>query len=271
MGGLTVGRSKLATDPVCGMKVDPANARGGSYEHEGQTYFFCNPRCRERFAAAPAAFLNAPPPRLDTDPVCGMKVNTADARGGTHEHAGKSYFFCNPRCRERFAADPQHWLERGPSQAAMSMPLPAAAPAAAIAAAPANTAASVETVAPSGESERVEWICPMDPEVLETKPGACRICGMALEPRVITAVEEKNPELEDMTRRFLVAAALTLPLLLVAMGSMLPALRLHEWLSPRALGWLELALATPVTLWAGWPFFERMWASLRSGHLNMFT
>ena len=264
MGGLTIGRSKLATDPVCGMKVDTANPRGGSHEHEGRAYYFCNPRCRERFAADPVAFLTAPAPRVETDPVCGMKVNTADARGGSHEHAGRTYFFCNPRCRERFAADPQHWLERGPSMAAMGAP---AAAAIGYPGAPAATAGD----AAAREGERVEWICPMDPEVLETKPGACPICGMALEPRVISAVEEKNPELDDMTRRFAVAAALTLPLLVVAMGAMLPALQLHSWLSPRAQGFVELLLATPVTLWAGWPFFQRMAASFRSGHLNMFT
>jgi Cu+-exporting ATPase len=111
----------------------------------------------------------------------------------------------------------------------------------------------------------------MDPDVLEAKPGPCPVCGMALEPRTVTAVEEANPELEDMTRRLRVAAALTLPLLALAMGAMVPALRLHERLAPGVLGALELLLATPVTLWAGWPFFRRMWSSLRSGHLNMFT
>ena len=111
----------------------------------------------------------------------------------------------------------------------------------------------------------------MDPEVLETKPGPCRICGMALEPRTVTLAEEKNPELEDMTRRFRVSLALTVPLLALAMGAMLPGHLVHRLVSPRAQGWLELLLATPVVAWCGWPFFERMWTSFRTGRLNMFT
>jgi len=189
----------------------------------------------------------------ETDPVCGMKVNPATARGGSHEHAGRTFWFCNPRCRERFAADPAHWLERGPSPAAMA---PSAPPLLAVT--PDDRAAA-------------EWVCPMDPEVLETKPGPCRVCGMALEPRVVTAAEEANPELEDMTRRFRASLVLVVPLLVLAMGSMaVPALA-HGLLAPRAQGLLELLLATPVVLWAGGPFFQRMLASFRSGRLNMFT
>jgi Cu+-exporting ATPase len=188
--------------------------------------------------------------RLETDPVCGMKVDPATARVGSHEHAGKTYWFCNPRCRERFVADPGHWLKAGPSLAAMSAPPPAAAP---------------------SPGERVEYVCPMDPEVLETKPGPCPICGMALEPRTVTLADERNPELEDMTRRFRVALALTVPLLALAMGAMLPGHLVHRFLSPRAQGLVELLLATPVVLWGGWPFFQRMWLSFRTGHLNMFT
>jgi P-type Cu+ transporter len=191
--------------------------------------------------------------RLQTDPVCGMKVDPATARGGAHEHGGKTYSFCNPRCRERFAADPEHWLKAGPSLAAMTAPGPAPAP----------------PVAAAGE--RVEYVCPMDPEVLETKPGPCRICGMALEPRTVTLSDEPNPELEDMTRRFRVSLALTVPLLLLAMGAMLPGHLVHRFVSPAAQGWLELLLATPVVAWGGWPFFERMGRSFRTGRLNMFT
>jgi len=191
--------------------------------------------------------------RLQTDPVCGMKVDPASARGGSHEHAGTTYWFCNPRCRERFAADPEHWLKAGPSMAAMSAPGPAPAP-----------------PAPAPD-QRVEYVCPMDPEVLETKPGPCPICGMALEPRTVTLSDEPNPEREDMTRRFRGSLALTVPLLLLAMGAMLPGHLVHRLVSPAAQGWLELLLATPVVLWGGWPFFQRMWLSFRTGHLNMFS
>ena len=188
--------------------------------------------------------------RLATDPVCGMKVDPASARGGSFDHAGKRYFFCAAGCRERFAADPGHWLAKGPRASAMSAPAartPAAAASAAL------------------------WVCPMDPEVVETKPGACRVCGMALEPKLAAAGPERNPELSDMQRRLRVAFALTLPLVAVAMGSMLPGHLVSGWLRPRAQAWLELVLATPVVLWCGRPFLERMAGSFRSGRLNMFT
>jgi Cu+-exporting ATPase len=176
-----------------------------------------------------------------------MKVNTAMA-AGAHKHAGTTYYFCNPHCREKFAADPESFLQAGPSMAHMDTTAPATA-----------------------EGETVEYVCPMCPEVLETKPVPCPVCGMALEPRVVTAEVEANPELEDMARRFRVAAALTAPLLVLAMGAMVPALPVHRLASPRVLGWIELLLATPVVLWAGRPFFERMGVSFRSGRLNMFT
>jgi Cu+-exporting ATPase len=151
----------------------------------------------------------------------------------------------------RFAADPGHWLAAGPSAAAMVAP---------------------GTVpAPPAPGERVEYVCPMDPEVLETKPGPCPICGMALEPRTVSLAQERNPELEDMTRRFRISLALAAPLLLLAMGAMLPGHLLHRAVPAAAQGWIELFLATPAVLWGGWPFFERMWRSFASRRLNMFT
>ncbi len=190
--------------------------------------------------------------RLATDPVCGMKVDPRAARGGSFEHAGKTHFFCSPRCRERFAADPAHWLARGPSASAMEAPAPSAAGG--------RTPAGAAT----------QWICPMDPEVVESKPGACPICGMALEPK-LASLAPRNPELDDMRRRLRVALLLGIPLVAVAMAAMLPGHRLAELLSPRAQGFVELLLATPVVLWCGRPFLERMLASFRSGRLNMFT
>jgi Cu+-exporting ATPase len=201
----------------------------------------------------------------ETDPVCGMKVDPKTARGGSHTHAGRSYWFCNPRCRERFAADPEHWLAAGPSRAAMGATrVPGTSAARAL---PGLTVAPAQPPAASGEV--VEWICPMDPEVLAAKPGACPICGMALEPRVASAGTERNPELEDMTRRLRVAVALSLPLVALGMGGMLAGA--HQLVPAGVQGWIELLLATPVTLWAGWPFLQRMAASFRSGHLNMFS
>jgi Cu+-exporting ATPase len=266
MGGGGTGRVELARrnearperDPVCGMRVDPARAGGGSLEHAGTTYWFCNPRCREKFAAEAQRYLSAPPPTVETDPVCGMKVNTAMA-AGMHDHAGKTYYFCNPRCREKFAAEPERYLKTGPEAAHMMPPAP-------VPAAPAAVAAPA--VRPG---ERVEWVCPMDPEVLEARPGPCPVCGMALEPRTAGLAEERNPELEDMTRRFEGSLVLTVPLLALVMGSMLASGWLHRHLAPGAQAWLELVLATPVVLWGGWPFFGRMWTSFRTGRLNMFT
>jgi Cu+-exporting ATPase len=194
--------------------------------------------------------------RLATDPVCGMRVDPRAARGGSHEHAGTRYFFCSPRCRERFAADPAHWLARGPSASAMDAP-----------AGPEPAAAGVRP--PAGAA--TQWICPMDPEVASSKPGACPVCGMALEPKLVTPAPERNPELEDMARRLRVALALGVPLVAIAMGTMLPGHRLAALLSPRAQGFVELLLATPVVVWCGRPFLERMLASFRSGRLNMFT
>jgi len=118
---------------------------------------------------------------------------------------------------------------------------------------------------------RTQYTCPMHPEIERDAPGDCPICGMALEPVTVTIEEQENPELVDMSRRFRVSAALTLPLLIVAMGGMIPGLS-FDWIgSPRVLAWLELALATPVVLWGGWPFFQRGWASIKNRHLNMFT
>ena len=245
------GQAKPVRDPVCGMLVDPARAAGGSHEHAGTTYYFCNPGCREKFAADPGRHLEGPPPTVETDPVCGMKVNTATA-AGRHEHLGTTYYFCNPGCREKFAADPETYLRAGPSLAHMDFGSPGAA-------------------AKAVPGERVEYVCPMCPEVLETEPVPCPVCGMALEPRVVTAAVAANPELDDMTRRFRVAAALTAPLLVLSMGAMVPVLGVHRLLPPRLLAGVELLLATPVVLWAGWPFFQRMWASVRTGRLNMFT
>jgi len=118
---------------------------------------------------------------------------------------------------------------------------------------------------------RTQYTCPMHPEIVRDAPGDCPICGMALEPMTVSVDDEHNPELVDMTRRLWASAALTLPLLIVAMGGMIPGVS-FEWIgSHRALAWLELALATPVVLWGGWPFFQRGWSSIANRHLNMFT
>src|SRR5262245_59499680 len=116
----------------------------------------------------------------------------------------------------------------------------------------------------------VEWTCPMHPQIVRSGPGSCPICGMALEPRTIT-IDDRNPELDDMSRRFRVSAVLTVPILLLAMGEYVPG-HLIETLAPPAVGsWVQLVLATPVVLWGGWPFFVRGWLSVVNRSLNLFT
>jgi P-type Cu+ transporter len=172
-----------------------------------------------------------------TDPVCGMKVDP-HATAHRAEHAGRTYVFCSAGCRTKFEADPAKYLEKGER--------PTEPP-------------------PPGTI----YTCPMHPEVRQVGPGSCPICGMALEPELVTADAGPNPELADMIRRFWVGLVLTLPVLALEMGAHL--FELHHLISPNLSTWLQFALATPVVLWAGQPFFERGWASLKSRNLNMFT
>ena len=176
-----------------------------------------------------------------TDPVCGMNVDPATATQRA-EHRGQDYFFCGAHCRQRFVADPSAFLTPGP----VSPPLPSA-------------------------GAKVQWTCPMHPQIVREAPGSCPICGMALEPLTPTAGEVENPELRGMTRRFWVSAALSLPLVALAMADHFAAAALAALLPPRAQIWLQLLLATPAVLWGGWPFFVRGWASIAGRSLNMFT
>jgi len=169
------------------------------------------------------------------DPVCGMSVDPAKTAHHA-EHAGATYHFCGAGCRAKFVADPQRYLS--PHEA---------------------------TSAPPGTI----YTCPMHPEVRQIGPGACPICGMALEPATVSADEGPSPELADMTRRFWIGLALTVPVFVLEMGGHLGLLM--RVVPHAASNWIQLALATPVVVWAGWPFFERGWASLISRRLNMFT
>ena len=181
-----------------------------------------------------------------TDPVCGMKVDTGTAEH-RYELGGTPYYFCSARCRDRFAANPDQYLNPPGHDPAVQSPAMGALPEAA---------------------EGTIWTCPMHPEIRRDGPGQCPICGMALEPLEPSLEEEANPELIDMSRRFWVSAALSLPLVLLVVG-----MELFGWepLPMRTALWVQLALATPVVLWGGWPFFERFWASLKTRNLNMFT
>ncbi|MEO7178127.1 MAG: heavy metal translocating P-type ATPase [Allosphingosinicella sp.] len=169
--------------------------------------------------------------------MCGMTVDPATT-AHHHELEGSTFHFCSAGCRTKFIADPHRY--RHPQVAA----------------------------APVDAPEGAIWTCPMHPEIRQVGPGSCPICGMALEPEMPTLEEGPNPELIDMSRRFWFSAALSLPLFVLAMGAELLG---WHWLPMRTLVWVQLALATPVVLWGGWPFFERGWASLKSRNLNMFT
>jgi Cu+-exporting ATPase len=188
------------------------------------------------------------------DPVCGMKVSLESPH--RHEHAGVLYRFCRAGCRDKFQQDPERYLAK----------VAAAVAPAAIAPAAAAIGAGPDAPAPG-----VEWTCPMHPEIVRDRPGSCPVCGMALEPRTMTLEEEENPELRDMTRRFWVSVSFTALILISAMGHLIPGHPLAAIGSPRFWIFFELALATPVVLWGGWPFFVRGWYSIVHRSLNMFT
>jgi P-type Cu+ transporter len=194
------------------------------------------------------------------DPVCGMAVEPERAAAKA-EHAGKTYYFCCVGCADKFRASPEKFLP--PNSAIAARPAPRA-----LVQPDAQTPAPTITSPPATSTE---YTCPMHPEIVRRGPGACPICGMALEPRVATAEQEGNPELAAMARRFWVSLALTIPVLFLGMSDAIPGQPVQRFLSAHVIGWLELILATPVVLWSGWPFFERGWASFVNRSLNMFT
>ncbi|HXI74581.1 MAG TPA: heavy metal translocating P-type ATPase, partial [Pyrinomonadaceae bacterium] len=186
------------------------------------------------------------------DPVCGMSIDPQQAAGSFDYH-GRTFFFCSLDCRERFKADPERFINKpGESTADPTIKI------------------GMASVAHNPRAD-TNYTCPMHPEVNRDAPGSCPICGMALEPRTMMLDEETNPELVDMTRRFWVSVALTVPLFGIAMSEFLPGNPIERIASMRALVWIELALATPVVVWGGWPFFVRFWQSIINRSLNMFT
>lgn len=221
----------VVRDPVCGMTVDPTAGKPTA-GHDGHLYHFCSQGCRTKFVADPEKFLTA------TDPVCGMSVDRATAKHFAR-HEGQGFYFCSAGCQAKFEAEPQKYLGDRP--------------------------------APQPMPKGTQYTCPMHPEIIRDKPGSCPKCGMALEPMgVPTGDEGPNPELVDFTRRFWVSAALSVPLLIVAMGPML-GLTFSSLVDERTMVWLELALATPVVLWAALPFFHRGWDSIVNRSPNMWT
>src|SRR3989440_686121 len=227
------------------------------------------------------------------DPVCGMAVDPATAKH-RRAHGGQTYYFCCQHCAEKFEAAPEKFLQ-APARSYGLVTLGAKPVSARLSVehhpeAPAKTdyicpmcpevreskpgacprcGMALEPEAPV--TARVEYTCPMHPEIVRTGPGSCPICGMALEPRTVSIEAEENPELRDMTRRLWISLALTLPLLGIAMADMLPGMPLQHALPGGWVPWIELLLATPVVLWGGWPFFQRGWGSVVNRSTNMFT
>ncbi len=261
-------------DPVCGMTVSPDTKL--RHVHEGKTYLFCNPKCLAKFTASPEKYLFGG--MTDTgeikDPVCGMTVKPDSPL--RDEHAGKIYLFCSSKCQAKFSADPEKYLHPAPAMPEVAIP-------GAVYICPMDPevreskpgscpicgmALEPEDALP--KPDITEYFCPMHLQIVRSEPGNCPICGMALETRTVAAREE-NPELDDMTRRFWIGVALAVPVFVMAMASDMWTGFVPQMISFTHLQWIEFLLATPVVLWCGWPFFQRGWASVVNWHLNMFT
>ena len=261
----TKGSFKPGIDPVCGMtpKMDSPHRS----KHEGVEWTFCSGRCAARFEADPDAFLQR------TDPVCGMAVTPASEHFQRHE--GTPYWFCSARCSDRFAADPDAFIGERETPAAapgtkyicpmcegVESAVPAPCP---------KCGMALEPESPLPRT-RTEYTCPMHPEVVQDGPGDCPKCGMALEPTTVQVDAGPDPELVDMTRRFVWAALFTVPVFVLAMGDMvLPGAPIAALLPPGWPRWLELLFALPVCLWSAWPFYQRAVRSVINRALNMFT
>src|SRR5919109_1977412 len=316
----------MPIDPICQMTVDEGTDLRA--QHDGRTYYFCSPYCVEAFKKDPARFAKSATAAVSrqpsgqtsmaTDPVCGMTVNPKTA-AGKYQYNGQSYFFCSHHCLTKFKEDPDKFMNsrtneryarmhiesehphpdsfdqaqdrlspsRGKEKSGRSMhtglhltreaehgiyvcPMdpevreskPGGCP---------KCGMALELAAPSVPSMKTQYVCPMHPEIVRDEPGSCPICGMALEPRTVTLEEEANPELVDMTRRFWISVALTAPIFFLAMSDMIPGQPIQRLVHSKLLNWFQLVLATPVVLWGGWPFFQRGWASIVHRSLNMFT
>jgi Cu+-exporting ATPase len=259
-------------DPVCGMQISRADA-AGSYVHQGKEYFFCHPSCLEKFRANPNQYLN-PSQSEETHTATAATGAQREAAAGMRGKLQGSFVVLKSRTPQDDRGEggiPQDDRRTGvgasgiytcPMDPEVRKQGPGACP---------KCGMALEPLRASIPATRTEYVCPMHPEVVRDGPGACPICGMALEPRTVAVAAEPNPELVSMTRRFWVCLALTLPVVLLAMSEMIPGQPLQRAFSAGLLTWVQFALASPVVLWGGWPFFQRGWASFVNRHLNMFT
>jgi P-type Cu+ transporter len=251
-------------DPICGMTVEPETAAAKYEPAVGETVYFCSVGCKNKYvsqidsegdrnvyaskpenvsktnevAVVSHGDMKARPSGEFVDPVCGMSVGPETA-AGKYDFEGETYYFCSASCLNKFRQNPRSFLDNKREE---------------------NLKA---------ESQGVEYTCPMHPEIVQIGPGSCPICGMALEPKVITLDDVPDPEYIDMKRRFWVSTVLTIPVFVLAMAEMLP--NFHTIVSPTISIWIQFLLATPVVLWGGLPFFQRAWASVKNVSPNMFT
>jgi P-type Cu+ transporter len=245
-------------DPVCGMDVNPATARYKTL-HNGKEYFFCSAGCLAKFQANPEKILSSPPkPMTMTSGLVSLGAPTG-APKTIMPTLSKPATAPNVPLRGGSGKDTRAYVCPMCPEVRQTGPGPCP-----------KCGMALDPESPALPATKREYTCPMHPEIVRAEPGSCPICGMALEPRTVT-VEEDNPELRDMTRRFWISLGLTAPLLAIAMGSMLWP---HVFMASPwnwGLPWLELLLATPAVLWCGWPFFQRGWASVVNRSTNMFT
>jgi Cu+-exporting ATPase len=214
------------------------------------------------------------------DPVCGMKVDPSKAAASI-EHHGATVYFCSESCAAKFRAAPEKYVQAKPGtapshpaaktgpQGEYTCPMHPEVKQTGPGSCPKCGMALVPAAAPT-PAKRSEYTCPMHPQIVRDGLGSCPICGMALEPREVTA-EDSNPELADMTRRLWISVALAVPVLALMVSAFLPSMPMQHLFTARAWGWIEFALATPVVLWCGLPFFIRDWQSVVHRSLNMFT
>ena len=223
-------------DPVCNMNIDESSKFSTVYDDVN--YYFCSQSCYDKFQNDPNKYVKPP----DTQPVCCSSSHAEIKKESDSSKTGK--YTC-------------------PMHPEIMQDKPGECP---------KCGMALESVTPILASEKIEYTCPMHPEIIQDSPGSCPLCGMALESRTVT-VEEDNTELRMMSNRFWVSTVLSIPLLFIAMGDLVPGI--HNWLqsvtTPTVLTWIELLLATPVVLWGGWPFFVRGWQSVVNKSLNMFT
>lgn len=264
-------KSRTFRDPVCGMQVT-AERNAGSSEHNGETYYFCSRHCLERFQAHPESYLAAtaaphassglmgiaPATAAPASPPKVSRVGMATAPAAIRATGAAGPASAPARDSSRISAPvftcPMHPEVRE----SRDVPCP-------------KCGMALETLVPPAPVSISEYFCPMHSQIVRTEPGACPICGMALEARTTEAQPEENPELASMSRRFWTSVVLTIPVLVSAMSKSIPGNPLAGWASGRFWIWFEFVLATPVVMWAGWPFFVRGWHSLVHRSLNMFT